>query len=98
MASTTQEKLLKPTFTDPLDNKLYEYLKIRLKNKWKDNKGKERINMRPRHLKYADIAEDLGMTYKQVRSRIDKFCKIGILEKYNAWKAKNYRRNYYRLR
>lgn len=61
------------------------YLKRKLKGKRK-----------PIELKILHIAKATGLTYKQVRSRIDKLVINGKLEVFKAWTGYNNRINYYR--
>lgn len=80
------------------EDKLYKYIIRKLDKKYKNKKGERKRDRRPKELIYLHMAKASGLSYKQVRTRIDKLVKNGILEKYQAWSDINKRVNFYRLK
>lgn len=64
--------------------------KKRLKGNKFDNRGKE--------LKYLHIAKATGLTYKQVRTLMDRLVKAGLIEKWAIYSNFNCTHNFYRLK
>lgn len=74
---------------------IWNYIEYKLKErKVKGNK----IDRRGVELKYGWIAKHTGLTYKQVRTLMDRMVKAGIIEKWSYNSAINYTHNFYRLK
>lgn len=81
------------------EKKLIEMIEKRMRCRyWKCSKRKKECvdSCKPKELKILWLAKGSGLTYKQVRTRLNILVDCGILEKYSAWSALNRRRNFYR--
>lgn len=96
-----KDKLLEEYLHYKLRKKRYKIKKKKNKKETEvERKERERIRYyRPiKELKYLHIAKAIGLTYKQVRSRIDKMVKSGRLDRYTTGTNYTKNGNYYRCK